>query len=208
MNKQIKTTPTIWQDIYQESDTAVWKTTPHQYTEQAVALHNGNKALDLGCGEGHDAIYLASNHYQVDAIDISPVALQRMMERADINSRKISPVEQDISTITLQDSYDIIVSYGFLHFAGKDNYQQYIQHLKDHTHPGGIHAFYTFGDVGNFHDIGIDEFWFPNQQSLADLYQDWNIIKTEERTIQNLVTGDNGEKLYNSLVKILVQKPF
>src|SRR5271154_1361182 len=40
------------------------------------------RALDLGCGPGRNALYLASHGFEVDAVDLSPVAIAWAQDRA------------------------------------------------------------------------------------------------------------------------------
>lgn len=207
MKLKIRNKAVDWKEIYSKSTKPVWKLLPHSYTREAASINKGSKALDIGCGEGHDALYLAQQGYTTTAIDVSADAIDLLQRQAlEIGVSVVTKVE-DASNINLSEQYDVIVSYGFLHFAGKELYMNYVNHLKSHTNKGGIHAFYTFGDVGNFHDIGQHKYWFPNRDSLKELYKDWTIHKIDERTIKTLVKGDKEEDLYNSLIKILVQKP-
>ncbi|AMM20608.1 hypothetical protein AX769_11245 [Frondihabitans sp. PAMC 28766] len=73
-------TPTFdqpfWDDLYSASD-RIWsgRPNPHLVTE-ASALTPGT-ALDIGSGEGGDAVWLASHGWQVTAVDLSEVALAR-----------------------------------------------------------------------------------------------------------------------------------
>jgi len=46
-------------------------------------LPSRGRALDLGCGTGRNAIHLAARGFSVDAVDLSPVAVQRARERAE-----------------------------------------------------------------------------------------------------------------------------
>ncbi|CAL9550243.1 hypothetical protein SUDANB70_04450 [Streptomyces sp. enrichment culture] len=45
-------------------------------------LLTGGRALELGCGPGRNALYLAAHGYDVDAVDLSPAALAWARERA------------------------------------------------------------------------------------------------------------------------------
>jgi len=71
----------FWDARYR-STSAVWSghPNPHLVTE-AAGLAPG-RALDVGCGEGADAIWLAEHGWQVTAVDISTVALARGAARA------------------------------------------------------------------------------------------------------------------------------
>lgn len=206
MKQKIRTKQVDWQGIYATAAKPIWKLSPHSYTKEASEINSGQYALDIGCGEGHDALYLAKQGYITTAVDVSEDAINGLRNLAQNMDVSINYQVNDAKKLNLDTSFDVIVSYGFLHFAGKHEYVEYIENLKSHTNKGGVHAFYTFGDVGNFHDIGQHKYWFPNRDSLKELYKGWILHKIDERTIKTHIKGDNGEDLYNSLIKILVQK--
>ncbi|MBG6216302.1 SAM-dependent methyltransferase [Arthrobacter sp. CAN_A6] len=65
----------------------VWSGNPNpQLVTEAQEVPPG-RALDVGCGEGADAIWLAGRGWQVTGVDISPVALARAREQADLVDR-------------------------------------------------------------------------------------------------------------------------
>lgn len=69
-------TQEFWDARYRTAE-RIWSGNPNrQLVEQASSLPTG-VALDIGCGEGADAIWLASRGWQVTAIDVSGVALAR-----------------------------------------------------------------------------------------------------------------------------------
>src|SRR2546423_6224179 len=70
-----------WNEFYSEHE-QVWSGKPNvAFAEEVAGLAPG-RALDLGCGEGADAIWLARRGWAVTAVDISTVALQRAAEHA------------------------------------------------------------------------------------------------------------------------------
>jgi SAM-dependent methyltransferase len=74
-------TQEFWDARYAESD-AIWSRNPNpRLVEQASDLAPGN-ALDVGSGEGADAIWLASRGWTVTGLDLSQVALDRAAARA------------------------------------------------------------------------------------------------------------------------------
>jgi SAM-dependent methyltransferase len=69
-------TAAFWDERYRSS-TSVWSGDPNpQLISEAADLPPG-RALDVGCGEGADAIWLAERGWHVTAVDISTVALER-----------------------------------------------------------------------------------------------------------------------------------
>jgi len=74
----------FWDQRY-ASEPAIWSGHPNpQLVAEATSLSPG-RALDAGCGEGADAIWLATRGWHVTAVDISTVAL----ERGAAQSRKV-----------------------------------------------------------------------------------------------------------------------
>ena len=66
----------FWKDHYRRRE-RVWSGRPNPVLVDVVgSLHSGT-ALDLGCGEGGDTIWLARHGWRVTAVDVSPTALDR-----------------------------------------------------------------------------------------------------------------------------------
>jgi SAM-dependent methyltransferase len=65
-----------WDEKYAAAD-QVWSTTPNQFVESALADLPPGDALDLACGEGRNAIWLARRGWRVTALDFSSVAVER-----------------------------------------------------------------------------------------------------------------------------------
>jgi SAM-dependent methyltransferase len=71
-----------WDARYGEHDEAMWSGRPNGRLVAEVAEFAPGRALDVGCGEGADAIWLAQQGWTVTAIDISDVAVGRAREAA------------------------------------------------------------------------------------------------------------------------------
>jgi SAM-dependent methyltransferase len=71
----------FWEARYRDSH-RVWSGRPNELlVREAEALRPGS-ALDLGCGEGADAVWLAARGWQVTGVDISSTALERAAAHA------------------------------------------------------------------------------------------------------------------------------
>lgn len=85
----IQFTQEFWDDRYRSAD-QVWSGQPNpQLVTQAAGLAPGD-ALEVGSGEGADAIWLASQGWRVTAVDISAVALDRAAGHAAARGDKIA----------------------------------------------------------------------------------------------------------------------
>ncbi|WP_370181522.1 class I SAM-dependent methyltransferase [Rhodococcus wratislaviensis] len=71
----------FWDERYR-STTAVWSGDPNPHLVEEVADVTPGSALDVGSGEGADAIWLAARGWNVTGMDVSAVAVERAAERA------------------------------------------------------------------------------------------------------------------------------
>lgn len=71
----------FWEDRYSSAD-QVWSGKVNAVLKDVASTLNPGTALDLGCGEGGDAIWLASNGWDVTGVDLSTVATDRAREAA------------------------------------------------------------------------------------------------------------------------------
>ena len=70
----------------------------------------GNSALDIACGRGRNAIHLASLGFDVDAVDISDIAIQQAAQRAKSMDLRIHWITQDLErSLPLEGPYDLIL---------------------------------------------------------------------------------------------------
>src|SRR5579871_2056324 len=112
----------FWDERYRSAH-QLWSGKPNpQLVAEAAALPAG-RALDAGCGEGADAIWLAQRGWEVVACDISGVALERGAQHAQdtdadaaerIEWRHVDMVEDPPE----QDAFDL-VSAQFLHLPAE-----------------------------------------------------------------------------------------
>ena len=71
-----------WDERYAATE-LVWSAGPNQFVEQALADLPPGRALDLACGEGRNARWLAEQGWQVTAMDFSGVAIEKGRRLAD-----------------------------------------------------------------------------------------------------------------------------
>ncbi len=84
-----------WDARYSERDGARWSGRPNGRLRAEVAGLAPGRALDVGCGEGADAIWLARSGWTVTAIDISDVAVTRAREAARLAGAAVEWVRGD-----------------------------------------------------------------------------------------------------------------
>jgi len=100
-----------WDERYSTTE-YVWNVKPNQFVEKHLAEMTAGVAIDLGAGEGRNAVWLAMNGWDVTAVDISPVGLAKADRLADEAGVTVATVEADANTYTPDRQVDlVIVSY-------------------------------------------------------------------------------------------------
>jgi len=81
------------------------------------------RALDLGCGTGRDAVYLAQHGWAVTAIDGVPQALNAARQRAEAAGVDVNWVQGDVTRLQelgIGEGYDFVLDRGCFHGLGDD----------------------------------------------------------------------------------------
>jgi SAM-dependent methyltransferase len=84
-----------WDERYR-ADELVWKAAPNRFLVEEVAGLAPGRALDLACGEGRNALWLAERGWQVTAVDFSAVALGKARRLASERELELILVEADV----------------------------------------------------------------------------------------------------------------
>jgi SAM-dependent methyltransferase len=126
-----------WDARYGEREGSMWSGRPNGRLVAEVADLTPGRALDVGCGEGADAIWLARRGWQVTAIDISDVALGRAREAAEPAGVSVEWVCGDASqTLLPARSFDLVsMQYPAL---PKSAGEAAVHTLLDTVRPGGM----------------------------------------------------------------------
>ena len=175
-----------FEERYQATD-ALWSGRPNtQLVREAADLPPGT-ALDVGCGEGADAIWLAERGWQVTAVDFARTALERGRAHAETLGSEVAGrirwVHADVTAQLPGDGYDL-VSAQFMHLpepARRDLYAR----LAAAVAPGG-----TLLIVGHHpsdlhttaHRMHFPDMMFTSEQIAASLDPTtWQVLAAEAR---------------------------
>jgi len=104
-----------WEDRYRDGDWAD-VAEPATILQDAEAwLEPPGLALDVACGAGRNALFLARSGFTVMAVDISWEGLQRLARRGRSQSLDIHPVHADLQRFAVPpNSFDLIINTRFL----------------------------------------------------------------------------------------------
>ncbi|MFP5577963.1 MAG: class I SAM-dependent methyltransferase [Acidimicrobiia bacterium] len=108
-----------WNDRYAQAD-LVWTAEPNRTFATEVADLTPGTALDLGAGEGRNAIWLAQQGWTTTAVDFSDVALQKARQLAEASGVEVETVVADVTTFTpARRAYDLVALI-YLHLPGDE----------------------------------------------------------------------------------------
>jgi SAM-dependent methyltransferase len=109
-----------WDRRYAEVEN-LWSAKPNRFLVAEVAALEPGRALDLACGEGQNAIWLASLGWRVDAVDYSPVAIAKACARAERDGVEVAFEEADLVEYEPQRAaYDLVLLL-YLHLPAEEH---------------------------------------------------------------------------------------
>jgi len=106
-----------WNSKYKVSE-YIFPLTPSKFLEDnldlVLRLAPGSRALDLACGEGRNAIFLAKHGFDVTAIDIAEEGLVKGRGRCWREKVRVDFVCADLEQYRITETYDLILNFNFL----------------------------------------------------------------------------------------------
>lgn len=99
-----------WDRAYGDGE-LTWEVEPHPLLAEAIEDRPPGRAVELGCGEGRQAIWLAGHGWRVSAVDFSPVAIERARALAARHGVDVEWVVADVTTYPPPTADLVVVLY-------------------------------------------------------------------------------------------------
>jgi SAM-dependent methyltransferase len=120
------------------------------------------RALDLGCGTGTNAIYLAQHGFAVTAIDVSrrAIALAKRKARSAQLTDRVRFERDDVTLMrryAISHSIDFACDIGCFHNLKPEARQRYVAALTALLKPGGVYMLYAFEPQADRAGVALDE---------------------------------------------------
>ena len=185
-----------WEEHYGERD-RVWSGRVNvQFADVAADLPPG-RALDLGCGEGADSVWLAERGWNVVAVDISETALSRAREAASSRgvSDRIEFVALDLSNGFPDGEFDLVSSQ-FLHSTVRLDRTTILAGAARAIRPGGLLVIVDHGSGPPWASKLDHHHEFPSAEevvaglNLAD--EEYERVRIE--AVERLAVGPDGQQ--------------
>ncbi len=156
---------------------------PNDLAVQSVEHITEGEALDLGCGEGQDAIFLKQSGFNVTATDASKVAVDNLLELAKDHNVDVDVVHSDIKTFKFDKQYDFVLAEGSIHFLKDEQIEPFIKTLQDNTNVNGVHSLGFFNHKTTKNQVDSMAKWgisTIDTEILVEYYKDWEILSMKE----------------------------
>lgn len=105
-----------WDERYAASP-LIWSAGPNELFAELTSDLTPGRALDVACGEGRTALWLAARGWQVSAMDFSGTGIDKGRQRADAEGMHVDWVVADVTTADLGRDYDLVAVL-YLHLPG------------------------------------------------------------------------------------------
>ncbi len=151
------------------------------------------RTIDLGCGAGNYAIYLASIGFEVTGIDISPTAIKIASENARKKGIKCNFLVADVvgDLEEVKETFDFAYDWELLHHIFPEKRKKYVENVYRILDPRGKYLSVCFsekdpqfGGSGKYRETPLGTLlYFSSEDELRDLFEPYFDIK-ELRTIE------------------------
>lgn len=151
------------------------------------------KTVDLGCGIGNYALYLASQGFEVTGLDISPTAISTAKEKAQKRGLTCNFITADLldNLNNLKEQFDFAYDWELLHHIFPEDRKSYSENVYHLLRPRARYLSVCFsekdpqfGGSGKFRETPIGTIlYFSSEQELRDLFTPYFIID-ELKTIE------------------------
>ena len=168
-----------------EGDEYYWGVDPGDFLDELISLlppSGDTKVLDIGCGEGKDAVYMAQKGYNVSAFDLTENGIRKTIRLASDKGVKINAYVDDINTFETNEQFDIIYSTGTVQYLFDENKKAFFDKLERITKPNGVVYINVFVEK-SFLELPPD--WDKEEKmwksgELFTYFMDWKFERIDE----------------------------
>ncbi|WP_390620225.1 class I SAM-dependent methyltransferase [Nigerium massiliense] len=185
-----------------EGDAPMWSGDPNQALVAEVAGMRPGRAVDVGSGEGADALWLAQRGWRVTAVEPSPNAMRRARDAADAAGADVDWVQATLLDAGLPTAaFDLVSCFypALFRSPGRDAERT----LAGLVAPGGSLLFVSHAEVDRERALahGFDPDGYVDHVAIRDALGDGWVVERDERRERH-VAGGGGAHHHTDLVLV------
>jgi SAM-dependent methyltransferase len=169
-----------WQKRYREGESP-WDTGQPSSELVRVVREDGIapcRALELGCGTGTNAVWLAQQGFDMTAVDLAPLAIERAEARAKAAGVRVRFVAASVlEPLDLGGPFPFFFDRGCYHVVRREDVEAYLRTLERVTAPGSV-GLVLAGNAREPHDPGPPE--VSEQEIRGELGRVFEIVRLRE----------------------------
>ena len=179
----------------------------HSEILAATPYLHGGRALDVGCGQGRNALYLSQQGFEVDAWDVNPQSLQKLQQIIDAEGiQKIHLQQRDLNADpSITGTYDFIYCTVVMMFLEAPTVKPLIAQMQQATNVNGLNLIVCAMDTDDIPAQADFPFAFKAGE-LSALYDGWNIVKYNENVGELHRVDAQGNRIKQHFATLLAQK--
>ena len=177
----------------------------HSEVLEAMQTVQPCKALDLGCGQGRNALFLAQHGFDVTAVDQNELSLEILQSIVEQEDLEMPVGIYDIHSASIGQTYDFIVSTVVLMFLQAERIPAIIKNMQEQTSIGGYNLIVCAMDTEDYPCSVHFPFTFKEGE-LANYYQDWQLVKYNENPGHLHRRDENGNRIQLRFATMLAKK--
>jgi len=160
------------------------------------------RLLDIGCGEGRDAVFFARNGYLVTAFDASSRGVEKARQFAEEVGVHIDSFVADINEYRIDLPFDVLFSTGVFQYVPQESREALFEHYRERTAPGGLNAFSALVSKPFIPRAPDGEpsahRWISGE--LLTYYRDWKVEYSAEEIFDCMSSGVPHQHAINRMI--------
>ncbi len=166
----------FWEAAYADPGASAFGPPSDEILALVDRLPAGARVLDLGCGDGRNALPLARAGFTVEAVDTSPSGIERLRRQAADEHLPIEATVGNLESSVASGAYDLVIAHGVLHLLPAAVCLGVVAAMQEVTRPRGWNVVVVFTDrLPQPPDLAPFIHRPFRDGELAELYRGWEI---------------------------------
>ncbi|HWL24611.1 MAG TPA: methyltransferase domain-containing protein [Ureibacillus sp.] len=196
----------FWDTFYQDKERNIpfFCDQPDEHLVKYIEMIKPRNVLEIGCGNGRNAIYLAQKGCTVTAVDISQEAIDWAKEQADEHHVTIQFICENLFNLDLESQqFDYIYDSGCFHHLAPHRRVSYIQFINKYLKNNGYFSISAFRENGKYGGSALSDKQYYidlslhgglgySKEKLQIIFSDFQEIEIRDMQHDNLSKSEFG----------------
>ena len=196
----------FWEQIHNDDSLSAFSEEPTpDIAECWPYFIEGASVLDVGCGNGCNAIFLAEKGFKVDAFDISWTGLQKARQLAANKKVNVNFFRENLTEFAFSKKYSVILCHDVLHLCNNSARDWFVEQAMNHTYPGGYNAISVYTNrlpAAPYMELFTKSLFDVGE--LLEQYIGWEIVHHREGIVEDI--NPNGGDVHKHAIESIIAR--